>query len=138
MGVNGKLDLICFPGAPNLPLFAGLEFGFFADAGIDVRLKTTPNSIYQIKNLAQGVFQIAGTAFDNVVAYQEGQGAIQLHEPTDLFAFMGGTRIELSLVVAPVICVGVLLRSTRLRQVLRLFSTICLRRPGLRRAIVNS
>ncbi|MED5534432.1 MAG: ABC transporter substrate-binding protein [Pseudomonadota bacterium] len=101
MGVNEKLDLICFPGAPNLPLFAALKFGFFADAGIDVRFKTTPSSIYQIKNLAQGVFQIAGTAFDNVVAYQEGQGAVQLHEPIDLFAFMGATRIELSLVVAP-------------------------------------
>ena len=97
----GKVDLICFPGAPNLPVFAALELGLFSAAGIDVRLETTPSSIYQIENLVNGEFQIAGTAFDNVVAYREGQGAVQLAEPPDLFAFMGATRIELSFVVAP-------------------------------------
>ena len=97
----GKVDLICFPGAPNLPIFAALELGLFSAAGIDVRLETTPSSIYQIENLVNGEFQIAGTAFDNVVAYREGQGAVQLAEPPDLFAFMGATRIELSFVVAP-------------------------------------
>jgi len=100
MSANAELDLICFPGAPNLPIFAALELGFFADAGVDVRLETTPSSTYQIENLARGAFQIAGTAFDNVVAYREGQGAVQLDEPPDLFAFMGATRIELSFVVA--------------------------------------
>ena len=101
MSADGKLDLICFPGAPNLPIFAALEFGFFADAGVDVRLETTPSSTYQIENLTRGAFHIAGTAFDNVVAYQEGQGAVRLDAPTDLFAFLGATRIELSFVVAP-------------------------------------
>ena len=101
MSRDGKVDLICFPGAPNLPIFAALEFGLFSAAGIDVRLETTPSSIYQIENLVNGEFQIAGTAFDNVVAYREGQGAVQLAEPPDLFAFMGATRIELSFVVAP-------------------------------------
>ena len=95
-----ELGLICFPGAPNLPIFAALEFGMFADAGIDVRMETTPSSIYQIENLVKGEFQIAGTAFDNVVAYREGQGAVQLAQPPDLFAFMGATRLELSFVVA--------------------------------------
>lgn len=101
MSRDGKVDLICFPGAPNLPIFAALELGLFSAAGIDVRLETTPSSIYQIENLVNGEFQIAGTAFDNVVAYREGQGAVQLAEPPDLFAFMGATRIELSFVVAP-------------------------------------
>mgnify|MGYP001311377146 CR=1 FL=1 len=78
MSRDGKVDLICFPGAPNLPIFAALEFGLFSAAGIDVRLETTPSSIYQIENLVNGEFQIAGTAFDNVVAYREGQGAVQL------------------------------------------------------------
>lgn len=95
------LDLICFPGAPNLPIFAALQFGFFADAGVDVRLETTPSSTYQIEQLVQGAFRVGGTAFDNVVAYREGQGAVKLDEPPDLFAFMGATRIELSFVVAP-------------------------------------
>ena len=101
MSVDENLDLICFPGAPNLPIFAALQFGFFADAGVDVRLETTPSSTYQIENLARGAFRIGGTAFDNVVAYREGQGAVKLDEPPDLFAFMGATRIELSFVVAP-------------------------------------
>ena len=44
---------------------------------------------------------MAATAFDNVVAYQEGQGAVSLDSPPDLFVFMGATQIELSLVAAP-------------------------------------
>ena len=98
---GGTLDLICFPGAPNLPIFAALQRGLFAAAGVEVRLQTTPSSVYQIEHLARGAFQIAGTAFDNVVAYREGQGAVALDEPPDLVALMGATRIELAFVVAP-------------------------------------
>lgn len=95
-----SLDVIAFPGAPNLPIFVAQEKGFFAQAGVTVNLTTTPNSAYQAENLAAGKFQIAGTAFDNVVAYQEGQGAVALKD-TDFFAFMGATQIELAFVVAP-------------------------------------
>ncbi len=69
--------------------------------GLDIQLETTPSSIYQIENLVKGNFHIAGTAFDNVVAYREGQGPIAFDEPPDLVAFMGATRIELSFVVSP-------------------------------------
>ena len=93
--------LIAFPGAPNLPIFAGLQNGFFNEAGIELAMETTPSSIYQIQNLVAGNFDIAGTAFDNVVAYQEGQGAAELDREPDLCAFMGATQIELALVVAP-------------------------------------
>ena len=96
-----RIDLITFPGAPNLPIFAALEHGDFLHNGVDVRLKTTPSSSYQMENLANGKFQIAGTAFDNVVAYREGQGAVASLGECDLVAFMGATRIELSLVVEP-------------------------------------
>jgi len=98
---HGAVNLIAFPGAPNLPVFAALEHGYFSDAGVQVQLETTPSSTYQIEHLIDGSFEIAATAFDNVVAYQEGQGAVQLDEPVDLVAFMGATQIELSLVVAP-------------------------------------
>ena len=37
-------------------------------------MTTTPSSAFQAENLVIGKFQIAGTAFDNVVAYQEGKG----------------------------------------------------------------
>ena len=94
------LEVIAFPGAPNLPIFVAQEKGFFTEAGVTVNLTTTPNSAFQAENLAAGKFQIAGTAFDNVVAYQEGQGAVAIANP-DFFAFMGATQIELAFVVAP-------------------------------------
>ena len=94
------IDLICFPGAPNLPIFAALKKGWFDEAGVSVNMNTTPNSAFQAENLAAGKFQIAGTAFDNVVAYQEGQGAVALKD-TDFFAFMGATQVELAFITAP-------------------------------------
>lgn len=95
------LRVIAFPGAPNLPIFVAMERGYFEAVGIEVHLETTPNSAYQAESLINGDFQIAATAFDNVVAYQEGQGAVKFDEQPDLFAFMGATQLELSLVVAP-------------------------------------
>ncbi len=98
---NPIVNVIAFPGAPNLPIFAALEHGFFERAGVRLNLETTPNSSYQAEALATGKFDIAGTAFDNVVAYTEGQGAVAFSEPPDFFAFMGATKIELALIVAP-------------------------------------
>src|ERR1700754_2796114 len=95
-----NLDIIAFPGAPNLPIFVAQEKGLFEKEGVKVNLTTTPNSAFQAENLASGKFQLAGTAFDNVVAYQEGQGAAALKD-TDFFAFMGATQIELAFVTAP-------------------------------------
>ncbi len=95
------LNLICFTGAPNLPIFVANELGMFADHGVEIDLTTTPSSTFQIEKMMAGEFQIAGTAFDNIVAYQEGQGAVEIDVDPDLFAFMGATQIELSLVVSP-------------------------------------
>jgi ABC-type nitrate/sulfonate/bicarbonate transport system substrate-binding protein len=101
---NGTpLRVIAFPGAPNLPIFAALAHGNFEREGLAVTLETTPSSVYQIEKLYAGDFDLAATAFDNVVAYQEGQGAIALDGEPDLFAFMGATRIELSLIASPTI-----------------------------------
>jgi ABC-type nitrate/sulfonate/bicarbonate transport system substrate-binding protein len=96
-----SVELIAFPGAQNLPIFAGLEQGLFEKAGIDLIMTTTPNSAYQAEHLANGKFQIAGTAFDNVVAYVEGQGAVKLAQVPDFFAFMGATQIELAFITQP-------------------------------------
>ena len=95
------LRLIAFPGAPNLPIFVAMDRGYCEAAGVNVLLETTPSSSYQAESLIKGAFQIGATAFDNVVAYQEGQGAVSFEESPDLFAFMGATQLELSLVVAP-------------------------------------
>ena len=95
------VELIAFPGAQNLPIFAALEQGLFENAGITLNMTTTPNSAYQAENLAGGKFHIAGTAFDNVVAYVEGQGAVKFAAPPDFFAFMGATQIELAFITQP-------------------------------------
>lgn len=95
-----SIDLICFPGAPNLPIFVAQKKGWFEKNGVSINMTTTPSSAFQAENLASGKFQIAGTAFDNVVAYQEGQGAVPLQD-TDFFAFMGATQVELAFITAP-------------------------------------
>ncbi len=56
------LDVIAFPGAPNLPIFAAQAQGLFEKEGVTVNLTTTPNSAYQAENLAAGKFHIAATA----------------------------------------------------------------------------
>jgi ABC-type nitrate/sulfonate/bicarbonate transport system substrate-binding protein len=96
-----SVDIICFPGAPNLPIFVAQAKGLFEKNDLTVNMTTTPSSAFQAENLASGKFQIAGTAFDNVVAYQEGQGAVKLPTTPDFFAFMGATQVELAFVTAP-------------------------------------
>ncbi len=92
------VKLIAFPGAPNLPIFVAREKGWFAKHGVALDMTLTPNSAYQAEALAKGEFDIAGTAFDNIVAYTEGQGAVAFATPPDFFAFLGATKIELAIV----------------------------------------
>jgi ABC-type nitrate/sulfonate/bicarbonate transport system substrate-binding protein len=100
-GQNDILRVIAFPGAPNLPNFAAMEHGFFADQGLDIVFETTPSSVHQAQKLAAGAFDVAFTAFDNVVAYSEGQGAAKLESDPDFCVIMGATQLELAFVVAP-------------------------------------
>ena len=90
------IKIIAFPGAPNLPIFAALQEGYFLEQDLDVSIETTPSSVYQIQQFHAGVFDIAFTAFDNIVAYQEGQGAVALDGGSDFRVIMGATQIELS------------------------------------------
>ena len=101
MSVLQTVEVIAFPGAPNLPIFAAEQQGWFAAEGIQIALSTTPSSVYQAESLASGKFQIAGTAFDNVVAYREGEGAVAPPGSDEFFAFMGATQVELALIVQP-------------------------------------
>lgn len=98
--MSTHIEVICFPGAPNLPIFVAQKKGWFESNGVSINMTTTPSSAFQAENLASGKFQIAGTAFDNVVAYQEGQGAVPLKD-TDFFAFMGATQVELAFITQP-------------------------------------
>jgi ABC-type nitrate/sulfonate/bicarbonate transport system substrate-binding protein len=95
------LRLIVFPGGFNWPIWAAQEKGFFAAEGLDVQLTPTPSSVFQLQNLIEGKFDVGVTAFDNVVAYQEGQGEAAVAGTPDLFVFMGGDNGFLRLVVVP-------------------------------------
>ncbi|AWI61615.1 ABC transporter substrate-binding protein [Sinorhizobium fredii] len=93
--------VIAFPGAPNLPTFAAIEQGFFTDEGIQVELALTPSSVAQAEKTAAGEFDIVFTAYDNVVAYEEGQGATAAGVNPDYVVLMGATQLELAIVTAP-------------------------------------
>lgn len=95
------LEVIVFPGGFNWPLWVGIERGLFAAEGIEVKVSPTPNSVFQMQNLAAGKFDIAFSTMDNVVAYQEGQGEAELPAAPDFFAFMGGQYGAVRLVVRP-------------------------------------
>ena len=95
------LEVIAFGGGGNWPIWAAQDRGFFAKNGIAVKLSFTPNSVEQIRNLMNGTYDLGTTAYDNVVAYQEGQGEVELKTKPDLFAFMGGYAGGLRLDVLP-------------------------------------
>ena len=99
MSDTTTIRVIEFPSTGLLPHHVALEQGFFDAEGLRVELTPTPNSVFQITNLIDGNFEIAGTAIDNVVAYQEGQGVAELSREPDLFAFMGAGQVNLGLTV---------------------------------------
>gem|GEM_PF-4014198 len=68
------LRLVLFPGGMNWTTFIARDKGFFAREGLDVAITPTPNSVQLFSKLMAGEYDVASTALDNVVAYDEGQG----------------------------------------------------------------
>jgi ABC-type nitrate/sulfonate/bicarbonate transport system substrate-binding protein len=95
------VSVIVFPGGFNWPIWAAQENGYFEQYGITVTLTPTPNSVFQLVNLIDGKFDIAMTAIDNVVAYNENQGEAPTVNKPELVAFMGGDNGFLRLVTVP-------------------------------------
>jgi ABC-type nitrate/sulfonate/bicarbonate transport system substrate-binding protein len=95
------LNVIIFPGGLSWPVFVAQDKGFFEKQGLAVKVTETPGSVFQIKGLLAGDFDIAMTPLDNVVAYQEDQGELHFDTPPDLFVFMGGISSTLRLLVRP-------------------------------------
>jgi ABC-type nitrate/sulfonate/bicarbonate transport system substrate-binding protein len=95
------LEVIAFGGGGNWPIWIAQEKGLFAHNGIAVKLVLTPDSVTQIRGLIEGKYDFGTTAYDNVVAYQEGQGETELSTQPDLFAFMGGISGMLRFVTQP-------------------------------------
>jgi ABC-type nitrate/sulfonate/bicarbonate transport system substrate-binding protein len=95
------LHVIAFPGGANLPLWVAEDKGLFARERLAVTVTPVQNSVVLVRTLMEGDEHIALAAFDNVVAYQEGQGEVKLSTAPDFFAFMGVTRGTVRLVVSP-------------------------------------
>jgi len=81
--------VMSFGGATNLPIWVAQEKGLFAKEGVNLVFSTTNGSVEQIKAIYDGKIDIISTAFDNIVAYAEGQSDIPLPGPADMFAFVG-------------------------------------------------
>lgn len=95
------IRVISFGGGFNLPLWAADAQGFFARQGLAPTLTVTADSKQLFSGLMDGRYDVAITAFDNIVAYQEGQGEVAFDPPSDFFAFMGSDDGFLSLVSVP-------------------------------------
>ena len=80
---NRVLSLIVFPGGFNLPLWAGMSQGFYARRGLELKLRS-PRLDGAARRLIRGDWDIGLTGFDNVVAYQEGQGEAAIDRAPDL------------------------------------------------------
>jgi ABC-type nitrate/sulfonate/bicarbonate transport system substrate-binding protein len=78
-----KIRAKVFPGAQNLPHYAGLAKGFFTRRGVTVELLFTQNSVELRNDLAKGAIDVAHAAVDNAVAMVEQAGA-------DVAIVMGG------------------------------------------------
>ena len=94
-------SVVAFSGGSNWPIWVGQQQGFFAAHRLQVNLEFTPNSVEMVKNMMAGRYQLAMTAIDNLVAYQEGQGEIALAQNPDFFAFMGCDSGFLSVMADP-------------------------------------
>jgi ABC-type nitrate/sulfonate/bicarbonate transport system substrate-binding protein len=95
------LEVITFGGGGNWPIWVAQEKGLFEKNGVAVKLSHTPDSVSQIRNLMDGKYDLGTTAYDNVVAYQEGQGETKLSKKPDLLAFMGSISGTLRFVTRP-------------------------------------
>ncbi len=95
------LNVAIFAGGLSWPIYIAQDQGFFTRHGLDVQISEIQDSVSQITGLLARTYDIAMTPFDNVVAYQEGQGEISLDPEPDLFAFMGGISSSLRLLTRP-------------------------------------
>jgi ABC-type nitrate/sulfonate/bicarbonate transport system substrate-binding protein len=99
-GAQTEVKMISFGGGSNLPTYVALDRGFFTKEGLKVTFDRTKGSREQIRDLMEGKYQFATTAFDNIVAYTEGQGR-DTFDNFDLVAIMGSHKGFNSVVVRP-------------------------------------
>src|SRR4051812_23923372 len=91
------LAMVGFGGASNLPVWLAMDRGLFTAEGIALTLEATRGSIAQMENMMSGKYQVASTSIDNVIAYTEGQGDVQI--PGFDMVCVAGVRSGLNSVV---------------------------------------
>lgn len=83
-----EIRMTGFGGANNLPVWVAVDKGFFQKEGLSVALDQTEGSAPQIKDTMDGKYQFITSAFDNIVAYTEGEGAAK-YADFDMVAILG-------------------------------------------------
>jgi ABC-type nitrate/sulfonate/bicarbonate transport system substrate-binding protein len=82
------VKMIGFGGGTNVPSWVAIDKGFFEKEGLKVTQDVTPGSKEQMQDIMAGKYQFASTAFDNIVAYTEGEGTDKFPD-FDVVAIMG-------------------------------------------------
>jgi ABC-type nitrate/sulfonate/bicarbonate transport system substrate-binding protein len=96
-----SITINSFKGSNLWPVWAAQKQGFFAKEGLATRNVYTVSSITQMVGLIKGEFDLVTTAFDNVVAYDLGDGSPDAPKDADLITFLGSNNGALSLVARP-------------------------------------
>ena len=95
-----EVKLIGFGGGTNVPSWVAIDKGFFLKEGLKVTQEVTPGSKEQMRDIMANKYQFASTAFDNIVAYTEGEGTDKFPD-YDVVAIMGVHSGMNSIVVRP-------------------------------------
>ncbi len=96
-----EFKVVAFAGASNWPFWIGQEKGLFKKHGVEPVLDITPNSVEMAKNLFNGRYDLALTAVDNIIAYDEGQGEAGLPDNAGFVALFGIDNGMLNVMAKP-------------------------------------
>tara|TARA_A100001037_G_scaffold182756_3_gene163803 strand:+ start:53024 stop:53953 length:930 start_codon:yes stop_codon:yes gene_type:complete len=72
--INNLTDIELITFAPSATVAVAKKYGFFEYEGLNVKETRTPSSSEQMRGLIEERYQIASTAFDNVLAWSNREG----------------------------------------------------------------
>ena len=98
-----KLSISVFHGGWNLPIWVGIEQGFFEQQALDLEVHYTPNSHRIVEGFYHDHYPIILLSADNVIAYQANHAEFDIKGTRDAKIFLGGDNGFLFPVTAPTI-----------------------------------